>query len=113
MITFSAKLTVFLLLAFCLLATGIARVNAEDAPAAPKPAKGSVRASLAVDFCCEGCASTVREVVTALKGVTYAATDVETKVLTVDYREKQVTLRKIKDAILAAGYSVDGEQPKE
>jgi copper chaperone CopZ len=85
----------------------------DEKPALPKVAKGCVRSTMEVNFCCEGCASNAREAVEGLKGVAFVATDLETKQLTVDYKEKQISLRKIKDAILAAGYSVDGEEPKE
>ena len=105
---FSSLLAVCLLLALGLMTSA---ATEEKAPELPKVAKGSVRASMEVGYCCGGCAAKVEDAVGALKGVTFVNADVPTKTCTVDYKEKEIKLQKIKDTILALGYSVDGVEP--
>jgi copper chaperone len=82
-------------------------------PKLPPVAKGCVRSTFAVEYCCaHGCPPRTEEAVLGLKGVAYVKADYATATCTVDYREKEVTTAQIKDAILELGYVVDGQQPQ-
>jgi copper chaperone len=62
----------------------------------------------APDMSCNHCKMTIEKAVKELDGVTSVNADPNTKKVTVEFDEKEVSLDDIMDVIVEAGYEVEG-----
>lgn len=59
---------------------------------------------------CEKCKDRIEKAVNKLDGIKSVDLDVDSKICTVSYNEKEVSLKEIREKIASVGYDADDEQ---